>query len=147
MGTVAVLWPVPALVVTSGTGRTLWARALRGPVEIRLEYRHSVERTAVVEVYVAEPGSLRFTRMEFVSHGAGLPTSGYVREGGRFVLREERELAGLPIRVSRLTAPRLLIDGDRLDLLSLAGDGGAVVVGPGRRARALLWLGRPARAP
>lgn len=143
VGTVAVFWPVPALLVKSGVGSLLWTLPLRGPLEVRLEYQHSVERTPVVEVYIAEPGALRFTRMEFVSQGAGLPTSGYVREGGRFVLREVRVLSVLPIRVSRLTMPRLVIDGGEvLDLVALVGDGGTVEVSSGRRPRAALWLRR-----
>jgi hypothetical protein len=127
---------VPTLLVRSGQGAILWAHRLSDPVEVRLEYQHSVERTPVLEVYVAGPGVLRFTRMEFVSQGAGLPTSGYVREGGRFVLREVRVLPALAIRVSRLTGPRLVVDGRELDLLALAGDGGTVEVSSGRRSRA-----------
>ena len=108
---------------------------------MRLEYQHSVERTPIVEVYHAAPGRLQFTRMEFVSHGAGLPTSGYVREGGRFVLREVRELPVLPIRVSHLAAPRLVIEGvGVLDLVALAGDGGLVEVSSSRLPRVALWL-------
>lgn len=146
VGTVAVVRPVPALLVSSGTGGpqgVLWARPLRGPVEVRLQYVHSVERTPILEVYVAEPGSLRFTRMEFVSQGAGLPSSGYVREGGRFVLRDERVLSTLPVRVSRLTMPRVVIGGrEELDLVALVGDGGTVTVSSGHRSRAALWLRR-----
>jgi hypothetical protein len=143
-GAVAVFWPVPVLRVTAGEGKTLWTHALQGPLELRLEYQHSVERTPIVEVYVAGPGHLQFTSMEFVSHGAGLPTSGYVREGGRFVLREVRELPVLPIRVSRLAGPRLVIErAGVLDLVALAGDGSLVEVSSGRLPRVVLWLRRP----
>lgn len=134
-GAVAVLGPVPVLLVRSEAGADLSVTVLRGPVEVRLEYVHSVERTPVVEVYVAEPGLFRFVRMEFVSQGAGLPTSGYVREGDQFVLRSERRLPDLPIRVSGRSSPRLVVNGEMLDLMALVGDGALVRVSVGSRTR------------
>ena len=126
LGAVAVSWFRPALLIRTDSGSLLRAVPLRGTLEVRLDYVHSVERTPVVESYVAERGGLRLVRMEFASQGAGLPTSGYVREGDRFVLRSETRLHALSVRVSRLSNPRLLIGGEALDLVTLVGDGGGV---------------------
>lgn len=128
-GAAATLWPVPVLTVTAGPPeRVVWRNALRAVVEIRLEYVHSVERTPVVEIYEAAPGGLRLVRMEFTAQGAGLPSGGYVREGKRFVLRTNRPLPALPVRVSGAGQQRLRIAGTVLDLLALAGEGGTVTV-------------------
>ncbi|MDQ7844396.1 MAG: DUF1850 domain-containing protein [Armatimonadota bacterium] len=126
LGAVAVFWPRPALVIRDDSGSALRVIPLRGPLTLRLEYLHSVERTPVLEHYVAAAGGLRLVRMEFASQGAGLPTSGYVREGGRFVLHTDRWLPALSIRVSGTSRPRLVINDDVLDLLALVGDGGGL---------------------
>lgn len=144
------LWPVPVLTVTAAPPltdppapppRTLLRMPLRAAVEIRLEYTHSVERTPVVETYRAEPGGLRLVRMEFISQGAGLPSEGYVREGNRFVLRTDRPLAALPVRVSGIGRQRLSVGGTTFDLLAAAGEGGTVTVTVGKAPRLPLLRG------
>lgn len=125
----AALWPVPVLIVTAAPpSRVLMRAPLRGPVEVRLEYVHSVERTPVVETYRADPRGLSLVQMEFAAQGAGLPSTGFVREGSRFVLRTEQPLAALPVRVSGVGRQRLRVGADVFDLLAVAGEGGIVTV-------------------
>ena len=125
----AALWPVPVLIVTAAPpSRVLVRMPLRGPVEVRLEYVHSVERTPVVETYRADPRGLRLVQMEFAAQGAGLPSTGFVREGNRFVLRTDQPLTVLPVRVSGVGRQRLRVGPDAFDLLAVTGEGGIVTV-------------------
>ncbi len=137
------LWPVPVLLVRAeGPRRILWAQPIRGEtVPFVLEYTHSVERTPVREAYEVDTRGLRLVRMEFVSQGAGLPSSGYTREGDRFVLRTVRLLSVLRLRVSAAAGARLSVAGRRLDLLALAGDGRAVTIVVASRPRLAVLLG------
>lgn len=138
----AALWPVPVLTVEAAhPRRVLWQQAIERVVPVRLEYTHSVERTPVVEVYVADTRDLRLVRMEFVSQGAGLPSAGYVREGDRFVLKTDRRLDNLVLRVSAVARPRLTVGPRMLDLLPLAGDGGTIVLAVRSRPRLAVLLG------
>jgi hypothetical protein len=139
----AALWPVPVLTVEAQTpARPLLRRIVWSALSLELRYTHSVEATPVKEVYRADRAGLHLVRMEFVSQGAGLPSSGYVREGGVFVLRPERSLLReLPLRVSARARPRLAVDSQLLDLLALAGDGGSVAIAVrGRPLRAALLI-------
>ncbi len=125
---IAALWPVPVLTVTAvPPARVLLRTPLRGAVEVRLDYIHSVERTPVVETYRADPRGLRLVRMEFAAQGAGLPSVGFVREGSRFVLRTDRPLAELAVRVSAVGRQRLRVGGAAFDLLAVT-EGGTVTV-------------------
>lgn len=128
---------VEVRVAEHGSGRILWRRAVGPGGVVALQYRHSVERTPITEVFRAEPDGLRFLEMRFVSQGAGLPTEGYVREGDSFVLRRERWVGVLPIRVSAVSGHQLILGDDRLDLVALAGDGAGLSItsGAGRRVR------------
>jgi len=133
------------LVVTVadlGSGRVLWHRAVRPGDVIELHYLHSVERTPVVEVFRAASDGLYLVEMRFVSQGAGLPTQGYVREGDHFVLRANRKIGELPLRVSAVAGHYLRVGDDRLDLVRLAGDGAAVSL-TSRRGAARLRLPGP----
>ncbi len=139
---VLALWPVPVLTVRAARpARVLWGQPVRGAVAIRLEYTHSVERTPVAELYRADAQGLRLLRMEFASQGAGLPSAGYVREGDRFVLKTDRLLNNLALRVSAVARPRLVVGTQTLDLLALAGDGGTVVLAVRPRPRLAVLLG------
>ncbi|MDQ7858992.1 MAG: DUF1850 domain-containing protein [Armatimonadota bacterium] len=93
---------------------------------LELRYRHSVERTPVVEVFRAEPDGLWFVEMRFLSQGAGLPTEGYVREGGLFVLRRPRRIGEVPLLVSAEGGHRLRVGQDEVDLVAAFGEGAAV---------------------
>lgn len=128
--------PIPLVEVTRGDGTRLFAVRADRPLRVRLEYMHSVERTPVLEVYEVSPNGLRLVRTEFVSQGAGLPSEGFVKEGGRFVLRTDRPLSRLSIRVSQVAVQHLLVGGKALDLLWEAGDGAEVVLAVRRRP----WL-------
>jgi hypothetical protein len=129
-------------IAATPAGRVLWRQAVPAGQTVELRYRHSVELTSVTEVFRAEPDGLWFVEMRFASQGAGLPTEGYVREGDGFVLRRERRVGRLPLRVSSGSGHRLRVGDRELDLVALAGDGAAVSVtaGPARR-----WWGRGPR--
>jgi len=122
------VWPTPVLTVTTAPpARVLVREALSTPVEVRLQYVHSVERTPVAEYYLADRRGLRLVRMEFAAQGAGMPSGGYVREGDHFVLRTDRLLATLVVRVSG-TGQRLWVGEEVFDLTGVTGEGGTVTV-------------------
>lgn len=120
-------------VAEARTDRVLWRRAVMAGERVELRYTHSVERTPVIEEFRAERDGLHLVAMRFSSQGAGLPTQGYTREGDHFVLRTDRKIGTLPLRVSRIAGHRLRVGIDDVDLVGLAGDGAAVAVmsGPG----------------
>ncbi|OFX35332.1 MAG: hypothetical protein A2Z07_13270 [Armatimonadetes bacterium RBG_16_67_12] len=95
---------------------------------IELRYRHSVERTPIVEVFRVERDGLWFEEMRFVSQGAGLPTEGYVKEGDHFVLRQPRRVGTLPVLLSELAGHRLYAAGRETDLVRGFSDGDSVSV-------------------
>jgi hypothetical protein len=125
-------------IVQSRSGRTLWHRPAAAGARLELRYQHSVEQTPIVEVFRVEPDGLWFVEMRFVSQGAGLPTEGYVREGDHFVLRRPRRVGTLPLLVSGVAAPRLVLAGSEVDLVAVAGDGTSVVLAA-RRAPRFRW--------
>lgn len=126
-------------VAEARTGRVLWRAAVAPGSTAVLRYRHSVERTPVVERFRVESGGLRFVEMRFVSQGAGLPTEGYVREGGEFVLRGDRWVGALPVVVTGVAGHVLSVDGEDVDLVRLGGDGAALILEAGRGVR-FRWL-------
>lgn len=147
--TVLVDRPDVAVIVTeSRTQRVLWRRTVAPGAALELRYRHSVERTPIVEEFRAGRDGLRLVTMRFSSQGAGLPTEGYTHEGGQFVLRTDRRIAALPLRVSRIAGHRLHMGPDEVDLVTLAGDGVAVTLtsGPGPWRVHLTRLGGGARS-
>jgi len=99
---------------------------------MELRYVHSVERTPVIEVYRVDADGLHLILMRFSSQGAGLPTEGYVREGDHFVIRTDRRIGDLEVRVSRVASHHLVAGPDTLDLVGLAGDGAAIRLQAGR---------------
>jgi hypothetical protein len=125
-GTAAATVRPPGLEVrVAGPGgrRVAAVGDLRPGQAVELHYRHSVERTPVVEVFRAEPDGLWFVEMRFVSQGAGLPTEGYVREGDVFVLRRPHRVGALPVLVSSAAGHRLRAGSREIDLVAAFGDG------------------------
>lgn len=125
-------------IVEDCSGRLLWARAAPPDERVELRYLHTVERTPVVEVFRARADGLWLVEARFASQGAGLPTEGYVREADHYVLRTDRRVGDLAVRVAALARPHLAVRGETVDLVALAGDGAAVTVtsrraGLGRR--------------
>ncbi len=120
-------------IAEARTDRILWFRVGASGDRIELRYRHSLERTPIIEEFRAERDGLHLVTMRFSSQGAGLPTEGYTVEGGQFVLRTDRRVGALPLRVSKIAGHRLVVGADDLDLVGLAGDGTAVSLtsGPG----------------
>ncbi|MDR7544057.1 MAG: DUF1850 domain-containing protein [Armatimonadota bacterium] len=126
------------IVVTSTDGRRLHVPDVQAGERIELRYRHSVERTPVIEIFRAERDGLWFEEMWFVSHGAGLPTAGYTREGGRFVLRERKRIGDLPLMVATTADQRLQVAGREIPLAAF-GEGARVSVSVRHTGRALRW--------
>jgi hypothetical protein len=119
---------VEVRVAAADASRVLRVGGLRPGESIELRYRHSVERTPVVEVFRVEPDGLWFVEMRFVSQGAGLPTEGYVREGGYFVLRRPRKVGSLPVLLSSIAGHRLWTANREIDLVQAFGDGASVTI-------------------
>ena len=117
----------PTLVVTDETGEELVATPVGPDTEIVVEYTHSVERTLVRDVYVAENGTLVMTRLEFSSFGAGLPSEAdVVVDGGRYVYHPPRtEYETLRVMTGPIADHDLIVGDDRYDLAGLT-DGGPV---------------------
>lgn len=125
--------PVEVRVGAADTGGAPVAVVSPG-ARVELSYRHTVERTPVVEVFRAERDGLWLAEMRLVSQGAGLPAQGYVREGGWYVLRRRQRLGALVLRISAQAGHRLRVGDRDLDLVRAFGDGGSVVISsrPGR---------------
>ncbi|MDR7419414.1 MAG: DUF1850 domain-containing protein [Armatimonadota bacterium] len=119
-------------VADGRSGRTLWQHRVRAGASFELRYRHSVERTPIVEVFRAEPDGMWFVEMRFVSQGAGLPADGYEREGDHFILRRPRRVGVLPLLVSSASGHRLRVGHEDVDLVALAGDGQGVILAVAR---------------
>ena len=84
--------------------------------EIYLDYRHSVIREPVREVFVAQPSDgFLLIRTEHRSFGAGLPTEshgGFRRENGVYVISGiDRPFTVIPLRVTEGSQQRLSIQG------------------------------------
>ncbi len=135
MAAALVVLQPPALevrVVDARSERVLWRRPGRPGDLIELRYLHSVERTPIVEAFRIDSDGLHLVLMRFSSQGAGLPTEGYVREGDHFVIRTDRRVGNLALRVSQVAGHTLVAGPDRVDLVGLAGDGAAVLLQSGR---------------
>ena len=133
-------------VVDTRTAQVLWRRIVAPGERIELRYTHSVERTPIIEEFRAERSGLRLVAMRFVSQGAGLPTEGYTREDGWFVLRTNKRIGALPLRVSRIAGHRLRLGAEEADLVALAGDGAAIALTSRRGPLRVRWP-RASRSP
>jgi hypothetical protein len=135
---------VEVRIEDAASGRPLWRRYVPPGTVLELRYVHSVERTPVVEVFRAEVRGLYLVEMRFTSQGAGLPTEGYVRERDFLVLRTDRHVGTLHLRVSALARHRLRVHEQDVDLTALVGDGAWLAVGS---RRGPLRLRRPGARP
>ncbi|SFS74316.1 hypothetical protein SAMN04488556_2546 [Halostagnicola kamekurae] len=125
----AILVSTAALVVSASPSKTLVVTdadtgemILETPVEdgenVTLAYTHSVEKTAVQDVYVVDDAELRTDRMVFRSHGAGLPSDADIEltdEG--FVVSPNRSYETLPVVPGSIAGHELVVDGERYDLV------------------------------
>lgn len=92
-----------------------------------LHYVHSVERTPVVEVYRVRDGTIVLEGMRFRSLGWGLPSEGYVRRGGWFVVSGlGRRLGTLRVRTTRLNRYTLVVGDRAVPLVERAPEGALV---------------------
>ena len=126
-GAVTVAATETVLVVTDDGGEKLLVTPVGDGTEITVEYTHSVEKTLVRDVYVAEDGQLVMTRMEFSSFGAGLPSTANVTEvDGRYVYHPpERGYDPLRVTTGRVADHDLVVGDERYDIAEMA-DGGTV---------------------
>ncbi len=111
--------------------------------EIRLGYRHSVEKTMVEGVFGVGPGPViqaRETRMTSV--GTGLPntyTARTRREGQWLVVDEGlATIPGFDFFISAVNAPRLTVDGTAVAVHTLAS--GSVIRIDVERVRLSDWI-------
>ena len=119
----------PHLVVSLDDGTDLLAVPVEEGDEVSIEYTHSVERTLVTDVYVADDGALVADRMLFSSFGAGLPSEAAVtREGDRYVYEPPKQRYDeLVVSTGPVAGHELVVAGDRYDLADRA-DGGTVTL-------------------
>lgn len=125
----AILVSTAALVVSASPSKTLVVTdadtgdaILETPVEdgenITLAYTHSVEKTAIQDIYVVDDTELRTDRMVFHSHGAGLPSDADIEETGEgFVVSPNRSYETLPVVPGLIAGHELVVDGERYDLV------------------------------
>lgn len=115
------------LVVTADDGDELLVTPIDDDTEITVEYTHSVEKTPVRDVYVADDGELVMTRMEFSSYGAGLPSTVNVTEVDGYYVYEPPERGYDPLRVTtgHVADHDLVVGDERYDIAEIA-DGGTV---------------------
>jgi hypothetical protein len=112
------------LVVTNDDGKSLLTEHVTDDTTIRLEYTHSVEKTAVADVYVVDGTELRMTRMEFDSYGAGLPADASVEraaDGEGYVYELDRSYDRLDVSPGEHAGHQLVVDGERYDLVERSG--------------------------
>jgi len=91
-------WPVLEII-----GDDMHTRMPVLPRErLMYEYVHSVERTAVYEVFVLDPAGLRVVETGFQSYGAGLPldSDNFRLENGWFIIDLDRTISRLVFRVA-----------------------------------------------
>ncbi|KDE58909.2 hypothetical protein EL22_01395 [Halostagnicola sp. A56] len=124
-----ILASTAALVVSASPSKTLVVTdahteevILETPVEdgenVTLAYTHSVEKTAIQDIYVVDDFELRTDRMVFHSHGAGLPADADIKvtEEG-FVVSPNRSYETLPVVPGSIAGHELVVDGERYDLV------------------------------
>lgn len=126
----------PTLVVTDENGTELMTAPVSDGTEIVIEYTHSVEKTLVSDVYVAENGTLTMTRMEFSSFGAGLPAQADVTvRDGRYVYDPPPQAySTLHLKTGGVADHDLIVGDERYDIAAMS-DNGAVELTIERRLR------------
>lgn len=107
-------------------------RLLEVPVdedeEIVLTYTHSVEKTDVEDVYVAEDGELRMDRTVFSSYGAGLPSEAPVdRTEDGFVVSVDHTFEEIHVTTGWVAGHELLVGEEAYDLVDRS-NGSTVVL-------------------
>lgn len=108
------------LVVETDDGKVLLTEPVTDDTTVRLEYTHSVEKTPVADVYTVDGTTLRMTRMEFDSYGAGLPANAPVEraaDGQGYVYELNRTYDRIAVSPGERAGHRLVIDGERYDLV------------------------------
>lgn len=134
-------WPVSVIRILADD-QVLSTVPVRAGEEMTLEYRHSVTRTPVREVFLLQDGGgFVLVRTEQSDFGAGLPTdqSGSFRqEDGVYIISGiDRVLPVIPLRISEGSSQTLSIGRDiQTVFLDLVAPGTAVTVVTQRLRRA-----------
>lgn len=113
----------PELVVEDDRGEVLLTAPVEEGAVVSLEYTHSVEKTAVADVYVVDGTDLRMIRMEFDSYGAGLPSEADVErapDGEGYVYHLDRSYDRIEVSPGQRAGHELVVDGERYDLVSIS---------------------------
>lgn len=109
--------------------------------EFYIDYTHSVMKTTVRDVFeITENNTLRLTRTEYSSFGAGLPTENYGSfklENGRYINEGiNMELSYIPLRVGNIANHRLLLqEGNEFFLTNFVEGGTLIDVKPRKITR------------
>lgn len=110
------------LVVSDATtGEDLIVTPVDDGATITLEYMHSVEKTTVRDVYVADGESLRMTRMEFSSYGWGLPAreaiDGRTADGEYVITYDSRTYEQISVVPGTVAGHTLTVGDTEYDLV------------------------------
>lgn len=119
---------VTLVVAADESGERLLEVPVSDGDEIVLSYTHSVEKTAVKDVYTVDGTDLRMVRMVFSSYGAGLPSEAAVtRTEDGFVVSVDRSFERLHVVPGSIAGHELVVGDRRYDLVERS-DGSPVVV-------------------
>lgn len=114
-------------ILDATAGNVVFCRALPPPQRLALVYRHSMYGGDVVEEYVATPErTLRRVSMTTDNAAAAeyyAPSGNVTRAGARFLVDvPPADYPEIVVRVGRIGAHRLRLEGTTLDLLAMTGD-------------------------
>ncbi|WP_224270659.1 DUF1850 domain-containing protein [Haloprofundus salinisoli] len=116
--------PEHVLVVEDAdSGERLFTTPVENETPVTLAYNHSVEGSAVRDVYAVRGDELVMTRMEFASYGWGFPAQANVtRENGSFVYRpDDVRLSELYVSPGDVAGHRLHVGERTYDLVARSG--------------------------
>lgn len=107
------------VVESADTGERLLSVPVESGSNVTLSYTHSVEKTPVVDIYTVNGSRLDNTKMRFKSYGWGLPSRENVElRDGWFVFDPDRSYEEFYVQPGRVADHRLIIDGERYDLVA-----------------------------
>ena len=143
-----LFWPVEVLTVRAlrMASAAMVALPVTAGSDVRINYRHSVERTPVEGRFeVGEGQHLVAVQTRFTSNGSGLPNtaaSRMHREGDWFVVDEQRrQVSPLRFYLQSVNQTRLSVDGRDVDLSAFR-SGNLLGIRVERVARWRWWLCR-----
>ena len=108
-------------------------RPMINDVNVKISYIHSVQKTPVEEFLKIERfGKITLYETHYQSFGVGLPFSAkdgeFHQEGNVYVLKMQRELKDLALRVGKDTKLALTVDDEYLPLYEIMNVGQRVTI-------------------